>query len=1338
MSLWDAAALDAAGQDGEVPPTFINLADASIKMVRLLPPPTFCRITKAYISQIETLPTHSADAEPLNNVLSVSTAGKNRYLFHFSNINALTQWTAGIRLAMYEHATLQEAYTGSLIAGKGKMLNNIKTIMERTKFKTEDWTRVRFGAGTPWRRCWCVITPPDEKEVQKQQKSLKKKSAYDKTYPVLKGDIRFYDTKRTKKVEPIATITEAYSAYAIYPQSKPLIDQSTLIKIEGLITIHSQPQTTTEGFVFVMPEVHPAVTGFEMMLRYLFPVYDIFHLYGRPTRLVADTLDPRSLMFAMPQERRYGYLEILDVATLIHTEGSQTWTEKEWRKQLKLLTSQRITKMQTDGSRAGSRMSSRRGHRNSLPTRTGALRFDDGASVRSTPSLHRGVEQHQSLQSNGEISNGEGPSKPMNNMLTHQRSTSESAPFSTPRRQRTLPPDQGANYTPSRLSYEATPEPQPHELPPPPPPTHGVPLIGALRNPQVQRHAGDFEGVHERSSSESERNYRGPMELEGAQHVEQGLVPNAPPAPVAAPPAFAHQPGAKPQTRPYHSPELRRANSRMSSTTLSQLAAAGGSNNNVPTMAGVAAAGAAAAWRTSPQPRDGRYPDEQSQRGVIHDNNTSQSETPADHASFNEGMVLAGAGGPHPNYQHQPRPDHVTKPLPNMAPSYNSDVSPPRSRGYLAASAETQRSISPLSQSPSPFSSSTQQASPSRNFSRHDSQPQDPLTNVSNKMASNTTAAAAAGPSEQQRPDELRRHSTTHSITRKPVPSPSQAAVSPAPRPQPSTESIPRQVIDQDTYERIKDIASHPSSEGGIRRNSGDSSNYDTDSVASPDYASTIRSTETRKTLPQKPRTGILKTVGTVDPSEREVVIGDTRYRPEVSKQSSTSDIPSIDFGPTKAYSPGPNLHGRTKSSDRLTPSPQNEMRNDAQRYDRPSPGQSSGSHSRTSSRNLVTPEPGHHRSGSAQSDYEKPRNMAWQPGMAVIGTNTGSPKQSITPEQFVHQRVTSNRIIPTYAHGRKQSGTPPQLSRHSSGDWSPGQQMPSQSHSRAASATLNMQSSNPDISAHLSAREQEHVARVTGSPLLGIGNNNPRPTTPSGGLIGAIEAREREKREMREGVSGQIVQQAIAQRQQQNQANQQAAFLQQQFQNQPPVLTAQEQSMEQQRRQQLYMQQLSRQQTNHQQQLQQQLNPQPLQQQFHQQLFQQQQAYPLPSPQLPIPGTYPQTPQTPFSLTNQFASPPHMPSPQQQQQQQQQQPGGYWPTTGAQVYWNTAPTPRSPYQGQAQMPGQPLPQGYAGANRAGSALSMYPPQGPPQGPQPGQAQRRQGSGYFGNAPGGR
>ena len=35
LSLWDAAQLDSAGEDGEVVPTFVNLTDASIKMVRI-------------------------------------------------------------------------------------------------------------------------------------------------------------------------------------------------------------------------------------------------------------------------------------------------------------------------------------------------------------------------------------------------------------------------------------------------------------------------------------------------------------------------------------------------------------------------------------------------------------------------------------------------------------------------------------------------------------------------------------------------------------------------------------------------------------------------------------------------------------------------------------------------------------------------------------------------------------------------------------------------------------------------------------------------------------------------------------------------------------------------------------------------------------------------------------------------------------------------------------------------------------------------------------------------------------------------------------------------------
>ena len=37
LSLWDATQLDAAGHDGEVVPTYLNLTDASIKMVAIHP-----------------------------------------------------------------------------------------------------------------------------------------------------------------------------------------------------------------------------------------------------------------------------------------------------------------------------------------------------------------------------------------------------------------------------------------------------------------------------------------------------------------------------------------------------------------------------------------------------------------------------------------------------------------------------------------------------------------------------------------------------------------------------------------------------------------------------------------------------------------------------------------------------------------------------------------------------------------------------------------------------------------------------------------------------------------------------------------------------------------------------------------------------------------------------------------------------------------------------------------------------------------------------------------------------------------------------------------------------
>ena len=1114
--------------------------------------------------------------------------------------------------------------------------------MDRTRLKTEDWARVRFGAGTPWRRCWCVISPPDEKEIQKQQRSMKKRSAYDRSFPILKGDIKFYDTKKTKKAQPIATITDAYSAYAIYPQSKPLIDQSTLVKVEGTITIHSIPETTTEGFVFVMPEVHPAVSGFEILLRWLFPVYDVFALYGRPNRLIADTLDARSLMFAMPQEKRYGYLEILDVAGLIHTEGSQMWKDKDWRKQLKELTAKRITSMQqgTTRSRIGSRASSNHGHRNSLTGRNGILRFDDSASVRSSPSIQNEMGPFGPPQKTGSAPPGNGPFHPPKTPQ-HQRSVSEATTFSSPRHQRSVSEAQ-QSYMPSRLSYEATPSKMSYEATPPPPPVHRVPIDGALRNGSLQRYAGELEGANERSSSESERRYRGPVESE-VQEIRQDLQPNSPPAPVVAPPAFAHQPGAKPPTRPYHSPELRRANSRMSTTTLSQLAEAG----NFANPGGVAAAGAAAAWRTNHQQEVGRYTEDH-QRGVNDD--ASKSGMIANHSSAYEGLVLAEAGPASSNSPRAPIPSMNDGRQQYEASSLTQTDSPSQSNSLTPPSHGAQRTVSPLSQS-STYSSSPQEQTPlqvAKNFSRLPSQqpPPDSQPETTSSGAVKGITKPLPTPIEPERPAVLERYSTSRSITRKPVPGQTQqttAQEQPALPARSSLESLRQHAFDQDALEddmARKSMRSTSNDYINARRISNNSSDYDNESTVSPDYASTRMSTDTRKSV-EKPRTGVLKTVGTIAPVEREVQVGDVRYRPD-QKQEVSPDLPSIDFGPTHALNPvstnrpsagdtAQTPHERTRSSERLSAA--NHFNGGPISTSRTSPGPTDArSHSRSPSRNLVTLEPGLGHSSSADSSSDRQRSVAWQPGTTIGGASPGN-RQSITPEQFVQQRAASGRVTPIYAHAAKRSATPPLVSRDSSGDWSQQQShvTPTKDLPRAQSrvATSGVNPSEGDYMARLSAREQEHVARVTGSPLITV----PRQSSQGGGLIGAIEAREREKKEMKEGLSGQMVQNAIVQRQQQAQGY-------------------------------LYGQQAQQQAQSYQ---------------------YGQQALSTPSPQLAMPGQFPHTPQTqnPGRVLSQYGGWAAPQNPQYNQQQQQQ-----WVSPAAQLYWSTPPA-QSPYSQEQYQQGQ-------------------------------------------------
>ncbi|KAF7949403.1 uncharacterized protein EAE97_002912 [Botrytis byssoidea] len=1062
LSLWDAAELDAAGQDGEVLPKFINLTDASIKM-------------------IESLPTRSPTEAPLQNVLSISTAGKNRYLLHFNSHHSLVQWTAGIRLCMFEHASLQEAYTGALIAGKGKLLNNIRPIMERSRIQTADWARVRFGAGTPWRRCWCVITPPDEKEVQRLQKqSQKKRSAYDRSRPpILKGDIKFYDSKRTKKVRPIATINDAYSAFAIYPQSKPLIDASTLVKVEGSITIHSNPPLTSEGFVFVMPEVHPAVSGFEMMLRWLFPVYDTFGLYGRPGRLVAETNDTRSLMFAMPEHRRYGYLETLDVSSLISEQGSANWLESEWRGRMKDLTAKRMVTLRNNSQR-NSQYGSRRS-RHSVGNPRTRLQFDDAASVRSSPSIQFGVRQSGDVGYGGLPRTDSAPvafQQPKTSGLPHQRSISESQP-----------PSRDQNQNPSVFdgAYE------PATIPP-------------LHSGSGLKFVQDAAPSPDRLSSEDEQAASATpvRELQELQTVTM-------PEPVAAPPAFKHAPGAKPPSKPLQSTDLRKANNRMSTATLSQL---------------TGAAGAAATYQSqerrglNAQTHDRIEEDEDQGRGVLSDV-TRSHHMPANHNIINEGIVATyeprneqestlPSNRDQIPYQNQYFQSNNTNFNSRSQSNFSNDMLPPKNPSSQPSRLQTSQSISrkplPTREENQPSPTSSHPPSSSGSLTQHilDSGAFDlilpkaddfklPQMNRHNSDLSSAydDAASTGTPDYASTKKSVRSVRTQESIE----------------KPRAGKKKIIGNIEvgqplygDENTLSKGVDIDFGPTFD--LNRAPGQDSpspspKQNNFNQSSPEKRPSHERSPSGNALAWQPgmsATAANNTFGHKQGLTAEEYVQQRSMVAAATPQYIHQRQPSGNI--LRATSPTPARATPSPTPGRYTPSP--------------TPGQTSkrssaliGQHSRHSSADLLN-------LGEGYGQNRHSRHSSAD----LLNFNEGHGKNRNS------RRNSTDLLNSAEVYGQQQHA------RHSSADLL----RPS---SRGANRVLGP-SGNGTLTTNLSAREQAFVAKMTGGPLIAMAKNTNKDKVVSAGLVGAIGSREKEKQHVKQGLKSQSVQHAIALRQQQ------------------------------------------------------------------------------------------------------------------------------------------------------------------------------------------------------------
>jgi CCR4-NOT transcriptional complex subunit CAF120 len=330
------------------------------------------------------------------------------------------------------------------------------------------------------------------------------------------------------------------------------------------------------------------------------------------------------------------------------------------------------------------------------------------------------------------------------------------------------------------------------------------------------------------------------------------------------------------------------------------------------------------------------------------------------------------------------------------------------------------------------------------------------------------------------------------------------------------------------------------------RQKSGASSVYeDTASTESPDYASTRASIDTQKPekAVDKPRAGVMKTVGNAQagPAPKDPIHID--FGPTLNL---ASDRPLRTQSPGTSQSYGPQ-YGRAASPG---PAMNNYPPDRSPRQRSPAARPASSGQSNSPQRKAVPTETTHQRNESGDS-----RTLPWQPGMSSIGIASSS-HQAITPEQFVQQRAAAT---PLYAHQRQTSGnmprantpTPPPIRNRSS------EYLGQLGHSRNSSTELLQRpgsrgashalgpSGSGDMPTTLSAREQEHVARITGQPLINMAQN--KPSAPGGGLVGAIGVREMEKEQLKQGINSRAVQQAVAQRQQQ----QQNAYMQQQYSDQ-------------------------------------------------------------------------------------------------------------------------------------------------------------------------------------------
>lgn len=275
LSLWDGDSLKNNGTSGTILPHYINISDATANLVN--------------------------DNNNDDTVMVIlNTAGRNQYLIRPEppTLSSAQHWVTAIRLSCFECARLFEIYTRYLLLRPTylQLWRSMQTSSTSTRttltakpsksirrHRTEGFLQARFAGDTEWKRYWAVACD------QREEKRLFGKA---KSVPC-RGQLMFYKSKKAKY--PSVTLVDIAYAYTLYPQSPQLIDLSTIFKVEGTVlpttTNGKQPLTNAPSGTLLMTS-----TTKEMM-QWLVGIFAVFKLYGQPTCLLDDPLNPKALNF---------------------------------------------------------------------------------------------------------------------------------------------------------------------------------------------------------------------------------------------------------------------------------------------------------------------------------------------------------------------------------------------------------------------------------------------------------------------------------------------------------------------------------------------------------------------------------------------------------------------------------------------------------------------------------------------------------------------------------------------------------------------------------------------------------------------------------------------------------------------------------------------------------------------------------------------------------------------------------------------------------------------------------------------------------------------------------